>query len=351
MHRRSFHRVAGTMAAAALLGFFSLPTSGAFSELNAKDSKQYISDTGLVQLYDNIVTHSTTTDGVVGVGIIHLETGRELYLNRNERFPMASSVKLPVAVHLMKLVDEGKTRLDSLIAIKSTDFSPGSGRIKYQAASGQRLSLKYLMEKMLTISDNTATDLIFKAVGGPASVSSSIKASGIQGMSVDRPIYLMLSNCWGVTSLKENDPYSIQILDKLLSRVPREKRIEARRNFINDFRDTSTPEAMARLLQKVWIGDILSQQSSNLVLDIMGRSHGNSRIKGLLPPGTKVYHKTGTILGGLSDCGIVELPNRAGHLVVVVFVKGGNKSIHQSETVMALIAKDAFDYFLNIQAD
>lgn len=351
MHRRRFYQVAGIFLSAALLGFFSMPSSGAFSELNTKKSKQYISDSGLIQLYDNIVMHSTATDGVVGVGIIHLETGRELYLNRNERFPMASSVKLPVAVHLMKLVDEGKTRLDSLIAIKSTDFSPGSGRIKYQAASGKRLSLEYLMEKMLTISDNTATDIIFKAVGGPSAVNASMKSSGIEGMSVDRPIYLMLSNCWGVTNLDEDDPVSRQLLDKLISQVPRAKRIEARRNFINDNRDTSTPEAMAKLLEKVWDGDILRPGSSDLVLEIMGRSHGNNRIKGLLPPGTKVFHKTGTIIGGLSDCGIVELPNRAGHLVVVVFVKGGHRSIHQTENAMALIARDAFDYFMNVHAD
>lgn len=343
MHKGTFRRTAIRYVVVA--GLLFLPSKAVFPEANTHESKEYISDSGLAQLYDNIVRHSCMTDGVVGVGIIHLETGRELYLNKNERFPMASSVKVPVAVQLMKLVDRGKIRLDSLVTIRNTDFSPGSGSIKYNSKPGRKLSLTYLMEKMLTVSDNTATDIIFRTVGGPPAVDMLMTRSGIEGMSVDRPIYIVLSNCWGIKDLKEDDPFSRQIMEKLMSKVSREERIEARKNFINDTRDTSTPEAMSKLLEKVWDREILSPESSNLVLDIMGRSHGNNRIKGLLPPGTKVYHKTGTIRGGLSDVGIVELPNHAGHLVVVVFVKGGRKSIHQSETAMALIARDAFDFF------
>ncbi|MHB9027818.1 MAG: serine hydrolase [Candidatus Latescibacterota bacterium] len=318
MHERKFRRAVGRYAACLLLGFFALPSTGAFSEFNVYENKQYISDIGLIQLHENIVKHSSISNGVVGVGIIHLETGRELYLNKNERFPMASAVKVPVAVQLMKLVDQGRVHLDSMVTIKRGDFS--------------------------------ATDIIFRLVGGPSAVHRSMANAGIEGMSVNRPIYLVLSNIWGVTDLKENEPFSIPLLNKMMAKVSREERIEARRNFFTDTRDTSTPEAMAKLLEKIWRQDVLSSRSAELVLDIMGQSHGNHRIKGLLPPGTKVYHKTGTIRGGLSDVGIVELPNSAGHLVVVVFVKGG-LPMNTAEQTMARIARDAFDYFQNTRAD
>jgi beta-lactamase class A len=350
MHERKFRRAVGRCAICLLFGFFALPSTGAFSEFNIYENKQYISDIGLIQLHENIVKHSSISNGIVGVGIIHLETGRELYLNKNERFPMASAVKVPVAVQLMKLVDQGRVHLDSMITIKRGDFSPGSGVIKHRTSPGDELSLVYLLEKMLTISDNSATDIIFRLVGGPAAVHQSMVNAGIAGMSVDRPIYMVLSNVWGVTDLKENEAYSLPVLNKMVSKVTREERMEARRNFITDTRDTSTPEAMARLLEKIWRQDILSSSSAEMVLDVMSKSHGNHRIKGLLPPGTKVYHKTGTIRGGLSDVGIVELPNNAGHLVVVVFVKGG-MPVYTAELTMARIARDAFDYFLNVQAN
>jgi beta-lactamase class A len=351
MHERRFGRIVVASALMISAGFLFWPFSGAFPESKTFTGKQYISDAGLLQLYDNIVMDASVTDGIVGVGIIHLETDRELYLNKNERFPMASSVKVPVAVHLMKLVDQGRTRLDSLITITGRDFSPGSGNIKYRYAPGKSLPLQYLLEKMLTVSDNSATDIIFRTIGGPAAVTASMIASGVEGMSIDRPIYVLLSNCWGITDVSETHPISQQMFESLMKKVTREKRIEARRNFVMDDRDTTTPEAMAILLEKIWRKEILSPVSSQRILEDMGKSHGDSRIKALLPPGTKVYHKTGTIRGGLSDVGIIELPNNAGHLVTVVFVKGGRTPMHQSENAMALIARDAFDYFQNLRMD
>jgi beta-lactamase class A len=351
MTNRGFLRLRYSAGIALCYGLLFVSFSGALAERDTGSRQKYISDAGLVKLYDEIVKDASVTDGIVGVGIIHLETGRELYLNRHERFPMASAVKVPVAVHLMRLVDQGKTSLDSLVTIKRSDFSPGSGNIKYRYQPGKALALRYLMEKMLTVSDNSATDVIFRTIGGPASVTAGMISSGIEGMSIDRQISVLLSNCWGITDVEEDDQFSPKMFESQMKRVTREKRLEARRNFILDDRDTSTPEAMAKLLEKIWSTEILTPGSSKCLLDVMGRSHGDHRIKALLPPGTKVYHKTGTIRGGISDVGIIELPKGAGHLVTVVFVKGGRTSMHKSETAMALIARDAFNYFQNSRTD
>jgi len=326
-------------------GTIVLPSQIAFSEKSAKAPKTTISDAGLNQLYKDIIRDAAVTDGIVGAGIVHLETGRELYLNRNERFPMASAVKLPVAVQLMTLVDQGIVHLDSTVTIRESDLHPGSGQIKNRIVPGRSLSILYLLDQMLTVSDNSATDIIIRIVGGPPAIDRRMNAIGIEGMSVDRPIYLVLSHCMGITCFDETEPFSLELYNKMATKVTAEERLRARRNFIIDTRDTSTPEGMARLLEKIWCSEALSSQSSELILGIMGNAHGDKRIKGLLPPDTKVYHKTGTIRGGLSDVGIVELPNNAGHIVVVVFVKGGKKSMRVAESAMAQIAKDAYDYF------
>jgi len=297
------------------------------------------------QLYENIVEHTKKTNDTVGVGIIHLESGRELYLNREERFPMASSVKVPLAVQLMTLVDQGKVSLDSLVMIQKSDFHPGSGHIKNRYSPGTSLSLHYLTEQMLTVSDNSATDIIFRTVGGTGAVDQRMKIIGVDGMSVDRPIFQVLGNCWGVNDLSEDEPISAEELFQMRAKVPKSQLIQARKDYITDTRDTSSPEAMAKLLKKIWNYEILSVQSSNYLLDIMGKTRGQKRIKALLPQGTKVYHKTGTINGGLSDVGIIELPKNAGHVVVVVFVKGRKTPMYQSEMVISKIARDAYDYF------
>ena len=326
-------------------GRIVLPSQVAFSEKPSKIQKTAISDAGIKQLYEDIIRDAAVTDGIVGAGIIHLETGRELYLNRNERFPMASAVKLPVAVQLMTMVDQGIVHLDSMVTIRESDLHPGSGQIKNRIVPGRSLSILYLLEQMLTVSDNSATDIIIRIVGGPPAIDRRMNAIGIEGMTVDRPIYLVLSHCMGITCFDETEPFSLELYNKMAAKVTAEERLRARRNFINDTRDTSTPEGMARLLEKIWCSEVLNSQSSELILGIMGNAHGDKRIKGLLPPDTKVYHKTGTIRGGLSDVGIVELPNNAGHIVVVVFVKGGKKSMRVAESAMAQIAKDAYDYF------
>ncbi|NIP59059.1 MAG: serine hydrolase, partial [Gemmatimonadetes bacterium] len=66
-------------------------------------------------------------DGTVGVGVHHLESGVDLYLNGDEAFPMASTYKVPVAVELLRRVDRGDLRLDSLVAVDAGDLHPGSG--------------------------------------------------------------------------------------------------------------------------------------------------------------------------------------------------------------------------------
>jgi beta-lactamase class A len=327
------------------VGTVTFPSQVAYSEKAPKIRETAISDAGLKLLYDEIIRDSAVTDGIVGAGIIHLETGRELYLNRDERFPMASAVKLPVAVQLMTMVDQGIVHLDSMVTIRECDLHPGSGQIKNRIVPGRSLSILYLLNQMLTISDNSATDIIIRIVGGPSAVDRRMNALGIEGMSVDRPIYLVLSQCMGISCFDESETFSLDLYNRMAAKVTIEERLQAHRNYINDTRDSSSPEAMARLLEKIWCGEILSSQSSELILGIMGKSHGNSRIKALLPPETKVYHKTGTIRGGLSDVGIVELPNSAGHIVVAVFVKGGKKSMRIAESAMAQIAKDAYDYF------
>ncbi len=135
--------------------------------------------------------------------------------------------------------------------------------------------------------------------------------------------------------------------DELLDSVPGEKSDEAERAFNDDPRDTSTPRAMATLLEKLWKREALTEESSELLLDIMKRCRtGEGRLKGILPAGTEVRHKTGTIGKSLNDVGIITLPDGAGHVVVAAFVKKSELPDAERERAIAEASRAAHDYFL-----
>src|SRR5258708_386680 len=137
-----------------------------------------------------------------------------------------------------------------------------------------------------------------------------------------------------------------ELFDKVLDAVPDDHEKQARERFNQDPRDTSQPVAMAALLEKIYHKQLHKPATADLLLDILYRCRtGDARIKGMLPPGTEVAHKTGTIGGTVNDVGIINLPGDAGHVVLALFVKQGTKS-EASERTIAQMSRAIYDYFL-----
>lgn len=306
-------------------------------------------DVGLQRLENEITRLSAISGGTVGVGLIHLESGRELFVNREVRFPMASTFKVPVAVQFLRKVERGTASLDSMVTLTPRDLHPGSGTLTSLFDDpGVSLSYRNLVELMLLISDNSATDLVLKAAGGGAAVNARLAELGVAGISVDRPTIQLIADAVGVGDLGPESGWSREAFAAKSRAVTPAQRTAAAEAFYRDPRDTATPEGMARLLQKIWKREALSEANSALLLDIMLRCQtGEARIKGLLPPRTPVMHKTGSLgIGVTDDVGIITLPDGAGHLVITVFVKEATASVEQQERTIAQIARAAYDYFL-----
>ncbi|MBI3404438.1 MAG: class A beta-lactamase [Acidobacteria bacterium] len=286
-------------------------------------------------------------DGKVGVAAIHLESGRRVSLNGSEAFPMASTFKVPVAVQFFKRIEKGEIRLDQMITLAPSDLHPGSGEITHLLDDpGVSLSLHNLLELMLLISDNSATDLVLKASGGPVQVTTRMRELGVEGIRVDRPTIVLIADWLGVQLPPESE-WSPQRFRELAQKVTPETRRAAEEAFSKDPRDTSTPDGMVLLLQKIWKGEALNEASTKQLLDIMVRCEtGPLRLKGMLPPETLLMHKTGTIGGSANDVGIITLPDNAGHVAIAVFVKDSKKPTEDRERVIAHIARAVYDYFL-----
>jgi beta-lactamase class A len=306
------------------------------------------SDPALTRLEQQIEYVSHATDGIVGVSAVHLETGRTVSLRGSEAFPMASAFKLPVAVQVLSMVDDGRLTLDKMVSLAPSDLHPGSGKLtELFFHPGVSLSILNLMELALVISDNTAADLLLREAGGPAGVTARMRALGLTGIRVDRSTAMLISDWQGAKNLPPESQWNRELWDKLYDAVPQSEHMRARRAEMADPRDTATPDDMTRLLARLWKRELLTSQSAAILLDIMDRCEtGKSRIKGLLPEGTDVAHKTGSLGGVANDIGFIKLPGDAGHVAISVFTKASNKPEEASEKAIAEISRTIYDYFV-----
>jgi beta-lactamase class A len=304
-------------------------------------------DTLLMRLEREISRLATIAGGTMGVAAVHLESGREVYLNRDVPFPMASSVKVAIATELLSRVDRRTLRLDSMIALKPNDLHPGSGTLtELFDDPGVVLSVRNLLELTLLISDNSATDIVLRLAGGGAAVTRRMQELGIQGVRIDRPTNRLIADWLGV-ALSDTAQPTIEQFNVLARGLNAEQRSAAAKAFDIDPRDTATPAGMAALLSTIWRGKALKPETTKLLLDIMTRSTtGTTRIKGMLPPTISVAHKTGTIGGTTNDVGIVTLPENAGHVVVVAMVKASALPVETRERAIAQVSRSIYDYFL-----
>jgi beta-lactamase class A len=269
------------------------------------------------------------TDGTVGVAVRHIESGRGLAVNGDILFPMASSFKVPILIEILAQAREGKFSLEDEISVEKTDQHPGSGMISALTAPGIKLSVLNMAHFMMMISDNSATDILLAKVG-PANVNARLRSFGIEGMTVGRSCQEMIRD------------YQ-HMVTGIRGREERKKAIVA---YGENPDDAATPLAMNALLEKIVRQEVLDPESCDLVISIMRKCEtGEARIKGLLPPGTVVAHKTGTIAGTVNDCGLIVLPDGQGRIVLTVFCKDFTSPTEDVEALIAGIARVVYDGF------
>ncbi|MBI4911573.1 MAG: class A beta-lactamase [Acidobacteria bacterium] len=296
------------------------------------------------ELLEDIRTFEQRTGGSVGVAILHVESGRELFYKGAESFPMASVYKVPVALAILDLVDQGRLQAAQMVPVPEELRVESDGIAEQLVHPGISLSLLNLLELMLTRSDNTATDVLVKLAGGPAAVTLFLKSRGLHGIRVDRDTAALLEDFMEIG----RGPY----LERLEKARAEKRDLEIRSGKPNpaydeDPRDTATPAATALMLARLHRGELLKPESTRLLLDIMARCRtGHRRLKGLLPEGTVVAHKTGSLGATANDAGILTLPRGKGHLVVVVFVKKSTRPHQARDRAIAEIARAAFDHAL-----
>lgn len=317
-----------------------------------------------VELTKKINTIEKKSNSIMGITAIHIEKNRIIAHNSNQRFFMASTIKLPIALAFLHRVDQKKDSLSQVIKLDKNNSVPGSGNLHYLFERKKiNMSLQQILKHMLSNSDNSASDTILHRVNGPIYVGRLMSALGFKNMYINRSILEMFLDTNHVDHSLLKTHRTVHSWTKIFNGVPLQQKVLAWQRFQNDKRDTTTPDDMAKLLVKLYKKEVLSESSTNVIMDIMEKCRtGRSRIKGLLPPNVKVAHKTGTWAIGeqnylrypgskklyryASDVGIITLPNNKGHVAIAVYVKSQAASDYTRSRAIALASRAIYDHFM-----
>jgi beta-lactamase class A len=297
-------------------------------------------------LFDSLRAIEAQSGGELGFAAIHIESGWRTVFGAKETFPMASVAKLPMAIAFLRAVDSGRIRLDTVVRMTRADHRPGFSRVYHRTMkdSAGAVSVHALLDAMLTESDNTASDYVLRLAGGPAVADDLMRRFGLEQIDVTSYEGELILKWAGVDPMTSD---SVWTRDRIYAHIEKAGKAAwelAQARLVDDPEDASPPEPLARLLVAVADGRILSKRMTDTVLAIMSRAvTGKRRIPAMLPGGTPVAHKTGTIGSVANDVGIVTLPGGRGRLAIVALVKASKRGMAARDKAIAAATKLAYD--------
>jgi beta-lactamase class A len=283
--------------------------------------------------------------GVTGVAAWRLDGGGpRVLVNAQESFPMASTFKVAIAGAVLAAVDAGRLGFDQLLEVDGSDFVPSDAPGSTPIHPGIRLPLRQVLELMLMESYDTAANVLMRYAGGPDAVTRWVRSQGVTDMRIDRDTVALLADFHDFPRDQFTELYTSALNGNpaLLA-----TELQPNSNYDVDARDSATPAAMAELLTRIFGGKALGAASTKILVETMERCRtGENRLRGRLPAGTVVAHKTGTLGGSVNDVGVVTLPGDGGRLVIAVFVKKSDRPIVERERAIAEIARSVRDYYV-----
>jgi beta-lactamase class A len=210
-----------------------------------------------------------------GIFFLDLQTGDYLNINGDKVFPAASTIKLPIFVSLFQEIDAGRIKLDETLVMRRQHLAGGSGNMRFSRV-GTKFSLLETATRMMTISDNTATNMIIDRLGGKTVLNKQFHTWGLQNTVI--------------------------------------------RNWLTDVNGTNTTSAkdLVKVSALLTNNNFLSDKSRFQVMDIMRRCQNRRLLPSGLGQGATIAHKTGTLRFVIGDAGIIETPSGRRYLAGIL---------------------------------
>lgn len=269
-----------------------------------------------------------TFAGHVGIAVRDIEAGETLHFNGLEHFPQQSVSKLWVAMTALDEVDAGRLDLAEMVEIRSRDLTVFYQPIRKIVRRKGRFSSDYadLIARAIIESDNTANDRVLRRVGGPEAVQDFLDGHGLSSIRFGTDERTKQS---AIAGLEWRQSYSQgSTFFDARDEVPDARRREAFETYLADPLDGAPPVAIVEALARLYRGDLLSRESTRLLLDTLERTKsGPRRLKAGAPEGWIVRHKTGTgqffdgEQSGYNDVGIVTSPEGRSFAIAVMIAR------------------------------
>lgn len=242
------------------------------------------------------------TGGWLGVAVLDTATGQQAGRRMGSRFPMCSTFKVLAAGAVLERADQGQEKLDRRITCAKSDLVTYSPETEKHVEGGTTLA--ELCEAAITLSDNTAGNLLLANIGGPKGLTAFARSLGDKVTRLDRI----------ETALNEATP--------------------------GDPRDTTTPQAMLKNLNALVLGNALSTASrQQLITWLTGNKTGAARLRAGLPAGWRIGDKTGSgEHGTANDIGVIWPSGRA-PIVVTVYLTNTMASAERRNAAIAQVGR------------
>ncbi|WP_460204106.1 serine hydrolase [Scytonema sp. NUACC21] len=239
-----------------------------------------------------------------GMFFVDLQTGDYLDINGSKAFPAASTIKLPILIVLFQEVDAGRISLDEPLVMRRDLVAGGSGNLQNKPV-GSRYTVLETATKMMTISDNTATNMIIDRLGGKTVLNQRFLDLGLQSTVL--------------------------------------------RNLLADVQGTNTTSAkdLVQLSALLANNQLLSDISRSQVLNMMLHCHNQSLLPAGLGSGAIIAHKTGTLRFVLGDAGIIQTPNGKKYLAGILVKRPNHDS--RAKDFIRKVSQVVYDYENNSQ--
>ncbi|MBP0029658.1 serine hydrolase [Roseofilum sp. Guam] len=216
-----------------------------------------------------------------GVFVLDLDTAGYVDMQGTLAFSSASTIKLPILLAFFQAVDDGTIRLDETLTLKEAHRAGGSGSLQYDPVGSEYTALE-VATWMMTISDNTATNIIIERLGGMVQVNQSFSRWGLQQ-----------------TVLRDWLPDL-------------------------DGKNTTSPRELAQVMAMIHQGDVVSLKSRDRMIDIMRQTETSVLLEQGLGAGATIAHKTGDIGKLLGDVGLIDLPSGKRYIAAVLVERPHN---------------------------
>jgi beta-lactamase class A len=267
-------------------------------------------------LRSQLVQIARPLNGILGVSVRNIETGDTISYNGKARLVMQSVMKFPIALTVLHWVDTGKLSLTQIVHVTKHDLRKDTySPLRDKYPKGTEITLGELLGYMISQSDNNACDILLGLISGPKTVQSYMLQLGIRGVAI---------------RASEAD---MDMAPEL------------------QFANWCKPVEMTALLNLFYQDKILTKAATDTLYTMMVNTTTDpQRLKGLLPQGTVVAHKTGSsattagVTPGTNDVGIITLPN-GNHVIVSAFVCNSASDDATRDGVIAKVAKAVYDFY------